>query len=71
MPGNPLAAAFPAIHPFAVIIKFVCDEHGRRRINQAVAGSEELVRSRNHLGPQPGLGQVGMASGKIRLNAHL
>jgi creatinine amidohydrolase/Fe(II)-dependent formamide hydrolase-like protein len=43
MAQHPLAAAFPAIHPFAVVVILVFDEHGRLILQHALKRREELV----------------------------
>ena len=44
MAGLTLAPALPAIHPFAVVVVLVIDEHRFGRLDQAFFRSEELIR---------------------------
>ena len=41
--GAAAPTALPAVHPFTVFIVLVGDEHGVRRLDQALLGGEELV----------------------------
>jgi hypothetical protein len=53
-----LAARFPAVHPFAVLIILAGNEHCGLGIEHALLGCEEIVGSEDRLRPQPCVGQV-------------
>ncbi len=55
VPGLALAAAFPAVHPLAVVIVAVFDEHRFGRVDQALLGPEEFVSGESDSRPEPRL----------------
>ncbi len=46
------AAAFPAVHPLAVVVVLVFDENGIGGLDQALLGGEELVARVRHAGAE-------------------
>ena len=59
MTGRTFTAAFPAIHPFSVIVIFVGDENGVCRRNQSRLVCEKIVRRVNNVAAETRLRQIG------------
>jgi hypothetical protein len=63
MSGYAFAAAFPPVHPFAIIIIFVRDENRFCGQDQSFFGSKEVITGINDLGAEAWLGQINMFLG--------
>ena len=70
VPGHALAAAFPAVHPLAVVVILAGDEHRLGRVDQPRLVGEEIVGGIDHLGPQPRLGEVDIVAAKVVEHGH-
>jgi hypothetical protein len=64
MAKHALAAAFPAIHPLAVIVILVLDENGRLIRQHALKRCKELIGDEKALCAQPGRCEVDAVQGK-------
>ena len=63
--GRPLAAALPAVHPLAVLVIFAGDEDRLGGVDQPRLVGEEIVGRIDHLGPEPGLGEIDIVPAQI------
>ena len=57
--GYPLAAAFPAVHPFAAVGVFVSNKYAPTRFDQVFFFSKKIICSKEDFTPQPICCQVG------------
>jgi hypothetical protein len=60
------AARLPAVHPFAMGVELVGNEHGRGILEQPLLGGEEVVTGKHCLGAQPRRCEVDEAAGEVR-----
>jgi len=63
--GTALAAAFPAIHPFAVIVVEVGDKDRLLRLDQPRLVGKKIVGRIDNLRTENRMGEIDAATGKI------